>query len=606
MAHPAGRPDRSWRQCHGYLRRSHHVRRGPAGAILRAGKHLRQHRELADHRVQADRYQLPRPHSRNRQQQPARRQRDGAIRAATNTVQGDVQAASVSTYMAINGDGFFAVQKPGSFTDNNPIVRRRRQLHAPRRLHARQERLSRQRRRLLSEGIPIDPTTGNATGSDAAGSAIPERLPAGAADHQGRLSRQPCQLSADHEARHVGSGFGTAATRPTSLSNPRIAWHAAAAFSNTPIRGNSLNNYLDDADARSLVDPCSRARAGTNALPAGFANGDTLMLNDHHRYTRPRRCLLHGAASCTRPARPISPIGDRNRSATCSTTIDASTGNASPSSTFANGADHVAHRYWRTTLLRQLQRQRRRRIRGSWLHGHRDRHPVGRRHGGHRHRDRHDNSGLSSTSRSAAAPATAYDITGAPVSLQFRWAKIELRARPGRIPTNGICSIRSIRAPRAEPRPGRTSAPTSLSAPTARCSRWSAQITLTAPTVSGITLGNVTMNFGTGGLTQFADANGNAQVNQSSRMVSRQVSCRRFRSATNGRVVGNYSNGRNIDLAEITLATFNGAELPQAHRRRRVRGDRPVRRGPVRQGRQHFRLVARRHPTPTSPTNSPS
>ena len=29
----------------------------------------------------------------------------------------------------------------------------------------------------------------------------------------------------------------------------------------------------------------------------------------------------------------------------------------------------------------------------------------------------------------------------------------------------------------------------------------------------------------------------------------------------NGRVVGNYSNGRNIDLAQITLATFNGANF---------------------------------------------
>ena len=32
-----------------------------------------------------------------------------------------MQAASVATYMAINGDGFFAVQKPGSFSDNNPV-----------------------------------------------------------------------------------------------------------------------------------------------------------------------------------------------------------------------------------------------------------------------------------------------------------------------------------------------------------------------------------------------------------------------------------------------------------------------------------------------------
>src|SRR5438552_8656392 len=36
----------------------------------------------------------------------------------TNTVQGDVQAASIGTFMAINGDGFFVVGKPSSFVDN--------------------------------------------------------------------------------------------------------------------------------------------------------------------------------------------------------------------------------------------------------------------------------------------------------------------------------------------------------------------------------------------------------------------------------------------------------------------------------------------------------
>ena len=40
---------------------------------------------------------------------------------ATNSVQGDIQNASVSTYMAINGDGYFVVEKPSSFADNQPV-----------------------------------------------------------------------------------------------------------------------------------------------------------------------------------------------------------------------------------------------------------------------------------------------------------------------------------------------------------------------------------------------------------------------------------------------------------------------------------------------------
>jgi flagellar hook protein FlgE len=38
----------------------------------------------------------------------------------TNSVQGDIQSSSVSTFMAINGLGFFVVEKPDSFADNRP------------------------------------------------------------------------------------------------------------------------------------------------------------------------------------------------------------------------------------------------------------------------------------------------------------------------------------------------------------------------------------------------------------------------------------------------------------------------------------------------------
>ena len=48
---------------------------------------------------------------------------------------------------------------------------------------------------------------------------------------------------------------------------------------------------------------------------------------------------------------------------------------------------------------------------------------------------------------------------------------------------------------------------------------------------------------------------------RSSRTASRPASCSRSASAANGRIVGNYSNGRNLDLAEISVATFNGTNF---------------------------------------------
>src|ERR1043165_5843183 len=40
-----------------------------------------------------------------------------AMSRSTNNVQGDVQAAQVATFMAIKGDGFFSLQKPGGYSD---------------------------------------------------------------------------------------------------------------------------------------------------------------------------------------------------------------------------------------------------------------------------------------------------------------------------------------------------------------------------------------------------------------------------------------------------------------------------------------------------------
>ena len=54
---------------------------------------------------------------------PAQQNTNGVIASSvsTNTVQGTITSESVATDMAINGDGFFIVSKPTSFTDNQPV-----------------------------------------------------------------------------------------------------------------------------------------------------------------------------------------------------------------------------------------------------------------------------------------------------------------------------------------------------------------------------------------------------------------------------------------------------------------------------------------------------
>jgi flagellar hook protein FlgE len=82
--------------------------------------------------------------------------------------------------------------------------------------------------------------------------------------------------------------------------------------------------------------------------------------------------------------------------------------------------------------------------------------------------------------------------------------------------------------------------------------------TFTNMVINGVSLGNLEAFFGSGGITQFADPNGNAQVNLLQQNGYAAGELQQVSVNDKGRVVGSYSNGRSIDLAEITLASFNG------------------------------------------------
>ena len=96
------------------------------------------------------------------------RQKAGNVMAssrATNTVQGDVQNASIGTFMAVNGDGFFVVAKPSSFVDGRPVF-------SGTNLYTRRGDFQPDKDGYLVNGAGyyltghhVDPTTGNLSGS---------------------------------------------------------------------------------------------------------------------------------------------------------------------------------------------------------------------------------------------------------------------------------------------------------------------------------------------------------------------------------------------------------------------------------------------------------
>ena len=83
-------------------------------------------------------------------------------------------------------------------------------------------------------------------------------------------------------------------------------------------------------------------------------------------------------------------------------------------------------------------------------------------------------------------------------------------------------------------------------------------------TVNGDTLNNVEINFGSNGLTQFANTSGTAQVTQLQQNGFAAGQLQSVAVDSENRVVGTFTNGQTIPLAQITLATFNGENSLQA------------------------------------------
>jgi flagellar hook protein FlgE len=161
----------------------------------------------------------------------------------------------------------------------------------------------------------------------------------------------------------------------------------------------------------------------------------------------------------------------------------------------------------------------------------------------------------------AGGAVTTFDVSGAPVNLQFRWAKADSASLgAGHTDTWNLFYQVNPNATGTQVAWQNVNTNFTFSA-SGQMSPQIASVTLTGAVVNGVSLGNPVVNFGSGGITQFADVNGNVQVNQiqqdgfpAGQLLSVGIS-------TNGRVVGNYSNGRNLDLAEISVATFNGTNF---------------------------------------------
>jgi flagellar hook protein FlgE len=154
---------------------------------------------------------------------------------------------------------------------------------------------------------------------------------------------------------------------------------------------------------------------------------------------------------------------------------------------------------------------------------------------------------------------TAYDVSGTAVNIQLRWAKVDSSLYGGTDTWNLFYQVNSNAT---GTQPAWTNAGVNYSfGANGQMSPLVSTLLLNDVVIDGISLGTLQVNHGSGGITQFADPNGNAQVNLLQQNGYPAGELQTISISEKGRIVGSYSNGRTIDLAEITLANFTGAEF---------------------------------------------
>ncbi len=527
---------------------------------------------------------------------------------ATNTVQGDIQTASISTFMAINGNGYFVVEKPGTFTDNRPTF-------SGVDLYSRRGDFQLDQNGYLVNGagyylsgIPIDPNTGNLVGS------VPQTLqfqngflPAQATseiDYRANLASYP--LTANHDTAIPGSELlnpadfsanpinGAATAAKVTGSGATISADAAALLTGTNVISSltsaggtlSLNGTpititagananaiktainlltgttgvtaaldttnhltLTSADAKSqvIVDNASTLSLLTElGIAVGTTNPTNILTQS--KAADPSTMTIqvgsNAALTLTFGAGNIETLGDLNTAlaglAGGIATADPLTGNiditaTSATDTITVGGNATPANFGIRTLTAVPS------------------------NGTVKAQD--VTSFLNETVGGGAV--TVYDVSGAAVNVQMRWAKIDSSSLGiGHTDTWNLFYQNNSTAT------GTAAAWTNAGVnytflPNGQLSPAINSTTLSNVTVDGVALGDIRLVHSSGGMTQFADANGVAQVNllQQNGFAAGQLESVAVNDK--GRIEGTYSNGRTIDLAEITLANFSGANLLQ-------------------------------------------
>ena len=473
------------------------------------------------------------------------RQVAGAVTAyarATISSQGTVSASTVATYMAINGEGFFSVQKAAGTTDNTPVFTgvtnytRRGDFQ----VNANGNLVNGAGYYLM--GVAVDPKTGNPLGN------VPQVLqfqnnfvPAqatSAIQYAANLPTTPTTPASTTAT--AGTLLAAGGLNPSDFSqNPLPVGTPPTPFGDATVTGAAALNKAATAAPITAATTLSGA-SPSDSLTTNFAVGDTIVV-DGTTLTFVNTGTTGNSIDVTDTVGTLlAKIGAITGVAP---TINASngaitlhTGTAQDLSVSSSSPAFGALGFSTTMTAART---------GGGTAG--TGFVVG-----------NDTTIFQKESISGGA-VTAYNAAGTPVNLQLRWAKTDSASLGSpHVDSWNLFYQSNPNATGTQVAWVNTGTTFTFGANGALTSPSGSAIAVPNVSVSGQTLGNITINVGSGGLTQFASTGGTATINTISQNGYAAGQLQSVAISNSGLVIGTFSNGQNLDLASVTLSHFNG------------------------------------------------
>ena len=487
-----------------------------------------------------------------------------AFAQQTITSQGTVSGSTVATNIAINGDGFFSVQKPTGITDNVPVFNgitdytRRGDFQ----VNANGKLVNGAGYYLM--GVAVDPKTGNPLGN------VPQVLqfqnnfiPAQATtaiQYAANLPTVPVTTASPSAT--AGTITAAGGLNPADFSqNPEVAGTPATPFGDSTVTGAPALNEASPAVPISASTTLS-GTAPSNSLTKPFSVGDSITVDGK---------VINFVAPGVAPATPTSTtsasfagagpfsistadtvgtlLGAIGTITGVAPTIDATNGaitlhtGTAQNLTITSSSPGFAALGFNTTVTAART--------GGGTAG------TGFVIG-------NDVQTFDNESISGGA-VTVYNAAGTPINIQLRWAKTDSASLGNpHVDTWNLFYQNDPNATGSQVAWTNVGTNFIFNANGSLTSPTGSAIQIPGVTVGGQSLGALSFNISSGALTQFASTGGAATIGTITQNGFAAGQLQSVAINNSGLVVGTFSNGQNIDLASITLSHFNGTNYLKA------------------------------------------